>query len=70
MSSRLLKSQEEIEYLNNFANISSYIISVLFVFHSTETGHLTEKSKQLLSSVFFCNVILICYIVYGKICYQ
>ena len=27
-------------YLINFANISSYIISVLFVFHSIETGHL------------------------------
>ena len=57
------KSGEKNEYLNNFANISSYIISVFFVFHSIQTGRLIENSKQLLSSVFFffCKVLLIYY---------
>ena len=46
MSSRLLKSHDKkIEYLKFFANISGYIISVLFDFHSIQTGHLTENSK-------------------------
>ena len=44
MSSRLLKNQDKnFEYLNNFANISGYIISVLF--DSIQTGHLIENSK-------------------------
>ena len=33
------------EYLNNFANISSYIISVVSDFHSIQTGHLIENSS-------------------------
>ena len=46
MSSRLLKSQDKnVEYLNNFANLSGYIMSVLFDFHSIQTGHLIENSK-------------------------
>ena len=55
------KSGKTIEYLYNFANISSYIVSVLFAFHSIQTGHLIEISKQRVSSMNFCNVLLIYY---------
>ena len=46
MSGQLLKGQgKTFEYLNNFATISSYVISVLFEFHSIQTVHLIENSS-------------------------
>ena len=46
VSSRLLKGHDKtFEYLKIFAYISGYIISVLFDFHSIQTGHLIETSK-------------------------
>ena len=66
MSSWLLKSQDKkFEYLNNFANISGYIISV-FEFYSIHTGHL-RTLNQLLSSMSFHNVLRIYYMAQ---CYQ
>ena len=67
VSCRRLKSQDKhFEYLNNFANISSYIISVFFLLLFDSNWAFDWELKTIYCLVWmFCNDIL-----YGTICHQ